>query len=452
MNPLATLLASGGEAHLPPFWSVLPFVFILLGIAILPLVAHHWWESNRNRAIFAWGIAVPTAIWWVANYGWGGLIHEWEEYISFIMLLGSLYVASGGIFLKARLTPGAGTNVAICAIGAVIANVVGTTGASMLLIRPYLKANAHRPMKSRVLTVVFFIFTVSNIGGCLTPLGDPPLFLGFLKGVPFEWTLKLWPEWLFMNVVLLVLFGVWDRMNFRKDGAVPPPEEDAHQGFGMEGKRNILLLAGVMGAVLCKGIFKWPFGVQEGIMAAIAVVSMVVTPREVRRKNKYTWGPILEVAILFSGIFTVMVAPLEILRFKGSELGVTEPWHYFWATGTLSSFLDNAPTYLVFGQTALSSVGQTLVDAGMSAEAVQALMDNQRFLLIAEKAPTVLAAISVGAVFMGANTYIGNGPNFMVKAIAEENGVAMPSFFGYMRYSLLILVPLFVLVTLVFLI
>ena len=186
-------------------------------------------------------------------------------------------------------------------------------------------------------------------------------------------------------------------------------------------------------------------------MALIAVVSMLVTPREVRRKNKYTWGPILEVAILFSGIFTVMVAPLEILRFKGSELGVTEPWHYFWVTGTLSSFLDNAPTYLVFGQTALSWVGGLLQESGMEPEAVQALMDSQRFLLIVEKAPQLLVAISIGAVFMGANTYIGNGPNFMVKAIADERGIKMPSFFGFMRYSLLILVPLFVLVTLVFL-
>ena len=432
MDPITSLLASGGSETLPPLWSVLPFVFILLGIALLPLFAHHWWESNRNRAIFSFGIAIPSAFYWVSNFGWPGLLHEWQEYISFIALLGSLYVASGGIYLRANLTPGPRTNVMICLVGAVIANLVGTTGASMLLIRPYLKANAHRPMAARVRAVVFFIFMVSNIGGCLTPLGDPPLFLGFLKGVPFEWTFQLWREWAFMLGILLVFFYVWDRFSYARE-THEPIDEERHDSTGIDGKRNAVLLLCIMGAVLCKGIFGWPFGVQEGIMFLVAAVSMAATPRELRRKNKYTWGPILEVAILFAGIFTVMVAPLEILRVEGASLGLTEPWQYFWITGTLSSFLDNAPTYLVFGQTAASQAGVESVGGLVTA------------------APHLLVAISIGAVFMGANTYIGNGPNFMVKAIAEENNVQMPSFFGYMRYSITILVPLFVLVTLVFL-
>ncbi|MHC4339155.1 MAG: sodium:proton antiporter, partial [Planctomycetota bacterium] len=292
-----------------------------------------------------------------------------------------------------------------------------------------------RPMFSRVLTLVFFIFMVSNIGGCLTPLGDPPLFLGFLKGVEFQWTLRLWKEWAFALAVLLTVFYVWDRYLFSREPPPPPsPEDEVPEDNGIHGKRNIWLLAAVMGAVLAKGIFDWPFGPQEILLGAVAVVSMWVTPKEVRKKNHFTFGPILEVAILFSGIFTVMVPVLAILRAKGGELGLTEPWHYFWITGTLSSFLDNAPTYLVFAQTAASQVG---------VDRVGDLMDA---------GPTFLAAVSVGAVFMGANTYIGNGPNFMVKAIAEENGIRMPSFFGFMKYSLLILLPLFVIVTLIFLI
>jgi len=435
-----SLLAASADGPIPPLWSVIPFALTLLGIAILPLVAHHWWESNRNRAIFTWVIAVPTAIWWVLNYGWTGLLHEWKEYVSFILLLGSLYVASGGIFLRGRLPTGARTNTMICAVGSVLANIVGTTGASMLLIRPYMTANAHRPMSSRVLTVIFFIFTVSNMGGLLTPLGDPPLFLGFLKGVPFFWTtVTLWKEWILGVGIVLVVFYFWDRTRFAKEdglgGPAGPAETaapDADRGFGIEGWVNVALLAAVMGAVLCKGSFGWGFGPQEAIMAAVCIASMVLTKKEIRRKNRFTFGPINEVAILFSGIFTVMVPVLTILAAKGGELGLTQPWHYFWVTGGLSGFLDNAPTYLVFAQTGASQVGF---------EGIADLVDQ---------GPHLLAAISVGAVFMGAMSYIGNGPNFMVKAIAEETGIKMPSFFGYMKYSALILVPIFVVVTFIF--
>jgi len=412
--------------------SVAPFALTLLGIAILPLVAHHWWESNRNRAVFAWGIAIPTALWWLlAGYGFQGLSHAWLEYISFILLLGSLYIAAGGIFVQASLRGGPATNTALCLFGGVLANFVGTTGASMLLIRPFMKANAWRPMPSRMIGVVFFIFLVSNIGGCLTPLGDPPLFLGFLKGVPFQWTLvHLWREWVIAFVMLLTVFYVWDTLLRRKYKAHLPPVEAEKLPFRIEGRRNILLLLAIVGAVLGKGLLHWPFGVQEAIMALVAIVSLATTPKAVRTKNRFTFGPILEVAILFSGIFTVMVPALAILEAKGGEMGLTQPWHYFWATGTLSAFLDNAPTYLVFAQTGAAQVGVASIRE-----------------LVAQ-GPGLLAAVSIGAVFMGAMSYIGNGPNFMVKAIAEEGGIVMPSFFGYMKYSCLILLPLFGIVTL----
>ncbi len=435
------LLVASGDIVLPPIWSVIPFVLILLGIAILPLFAHHWWESNRNRAVFSWIIAVPTAIWWISNYGWGGMVHEWKEYVSFILLLGSLYIASGGIFLRGDLRTGAGTNTAICAIGAVIANIVGTTGASMLLIRPFMKANAHRPMKSRVLTIIFFIFTVSNMGGLLTPLGDPPLFLGFLKGVPFFWTTTaLWKQWIVGVGIVLAVFFVWDRARFAKEDGPPPEETKAGatgERFGIEGWVNVALLGCIMGAVLGKGSFKWPFGIQEAIMAAVAVASMALTKKELRKKNRFTFGPINEVAILFSGIFTVMVPVLAILEVKGGDLGLTKSWQYFWVTGGLSGFLDNAPTYVVFAKT---GAAQATLDAGHTVK-IGGLI---------HEAPHLLAAISVGAVFMGAMSYIGNGPNFMVKAIAEESGIKMPSFFGYMKYSALILIPIFLVITAVF--
>ncbi len=428
--PLGLVASVGGK--LPPLWSVAPFALTLLGIAILPLVAHHWWESNRNRAVFAWGIAIPTALWWLlAGYGFTGLSHAWLEYVSFILLLGSLYVAAGGIFVQASLRGSPGTNTALCLFGGVLANFVGTTGASMLLIRPFMKANAWRPMPSRMIGVVFFIFLVSNIGGCLTPLGDPPLFLGFLKGVPFQWTLThLWREWVIAFVLLLSIFYLWDSALRRKYKTTLAPQEGERLPFRIEGRRNVLLLLAIVGAVLGKGLLHWPFGVQEGIMAAVVVLSMATTPRAVRTKNRFTFGPIVEVAILFSGIFTVMVPALAILEAKGGEMGLSQPWHYFWATGSLSAFLDNAPTYLVFAQTGAAQVG---------AASIRDLVTE---------GPGLLAAVSIGAVFMGAMSYIGNGPNFMVKAIAEEGGIVMPSFFGYMKYSCLILLPLFALVTL----
>jgi len=431
MMGVSLLLASGGDT-LPPYPSVAPFVLILLGIAVLPLVAHHWWESNRNRAIFATLVAGPFAIWWWSSYGAGGLLHEWAQYGSFIALVGSLYVVSGGIFLRGSLKSSPGANTMLMVIGAVLANVLGTTGASMVLIRPFLKANAHRPQFARMLGVVFFIFTVSNVGGCLTPLGDPPLFLGFLDGVEFFWTLGLVKEWLVALALILSLYYVWDRTLQSKEEA-PPPTLEGEGKLGLEGRRNLPLLLCIMGIVILQGIKRMPFGVQESVMAAVAMASMAMTRKETRKKNHFTFGPILEVAILFAAIFTTMVAPLAILNVKGKDLGLEEAWQYFWVTGGLSSFLDNAPTYVVFGKTAAAFKGVASIGDLMAS------------------GPMLLVGISLGAVFMGAMTYIGNAPNFMVKAIAEENEIKMPSFFGYMKYSVAILVPIYVIVTLAFL-
>jgi len=345
-------------------------------------------------------------------------------------------------------------NTGLLALGAVFASFIGTTGASVLLIRPLLRANRTRRAKAHI--VVFFIFVVSNCGGLLTPLGDPPLFLGFLKGVPFFWTLEhLWPEWLAVNLALLALFHIYDELVFDREEQVRHgsqlEEVMKHEPLGVTGLFNFLLLGGIVATIYCSGHFQWPFGIAESIMALLAVVAFVTTPPANRAANQFTFGPIIEVAVLFVGIFITMAPALQILNAWGSGereqvLGVTfvlkEPWHYFWTTGLLSSFLDNAPTYLTMAATACGQAGiHTGPDAGPYLSAfLQDNPENHR----------ILAAISCGAVFMGANTYIGNGPNFMVKAIAEENGVRMPSFFGYMVYSGAILIPIFIGVTIIF--
>lgn len=434
-----------------PLWSALPFVLLLLSIALLPLIAGHWWERNRNRALVAGLLAIPFALYLELAYGEEGmreLLHAGKDYLSFMALLGSLFVISGGIRIKGSLSGTPLANTGLLAVGAVLANIIGTTGASMVLIRPLLTANAER--RSKVHLVVFFIFIVSNCGGLLTPLGDPPLFLGFLKGVPFGWTLGLWKEWLLVNGALLLIFHFWDEWRLSRDQAhTREPllkELLEHPRLGIDGARNALFLLGVMLVIVAKGANfgsggqPWPFGVQEALMGLLALVAYNSTPAKIRKANRFTWAPIVEVAILFAGIFITMVAPLLLLNARGEALGITSPAHYFWATGLLSSFLDNAPTYLSFAAAASGQLGVSVEGAHYLGE----------LLAQGEKAAALLAAISCGAVFMGANTYIGNGPNFMVKAIAEENGVEMPSFFGYMAYSIGILLPLMVVVTLVF--
>jgi Na+/H+ antiporter NhaD/arsenite permease-like protein len=365
-----------------------------------------------------------------------------------------LYTVAGGILLEGAPVGTPVTNTVMLAIGTFFASFVGTTGASMLLIRPMLRMNQNR--QNQIHVVIFFIFLVSNIGGALTPLGDPPLFLGFLHGVPFFWTMALLPEMLTVFAIVLSLFFAYDTVMYRreKNGGAKPARPGAAQ-IRIRGLHNLLFLASIIGGVLFSGLVKLGefnfLGIQlamqdeirDLILIAMGLLSLKFTAKETRDGNGFTWGPIKEVAILFAGIFMTIIPMLAMLKAGADGAlafiidAVREPWHYFWASGSLSSFLDNAPTYLTFLNTALGrfSPGQPEL------EAVQAL--------IAQNA-IYLKAISCGAVFMGANTYIGNAPNFMVKSIAEENGIKMPSFFGYMIYSVLILIPSFVLVTFIF--
>jgi Na+/H+ antiporter NhaD/arsenite permease-like protein len=428
-----------------PLWSVLPFAALLAAIALLPLCAPHWWEKNRNRAIVSAGLAIPFAaglILYNPTEGSHALFEALIDYVSFICLLSSLYVISGGIEVKGSLAGSPVSNTAMLAIGAVLANVIGTTGASMALIRPLLRANRTRKQKAHI--VVFFIFIVSNCSGLLTPLGDPPLFLGFLKGVPFEWTLSLWKHWLVVNGLLLLVFNFLDAAVLDREELERKRSQLEralrHEPLSIAGGANIVLLVGVILVILGKGNGRWPFGVQEALLLGLAAASYRLTKPATRAANAFTFGPLIEVAVLFAGIFVTMVAPLQILNVRGSELGISQPWQYFWATGALSSFLDNAPTYLTF---AAAACGQ----AGVSVEGPHYLAE---FLAQAPSNAALLAAISCGAVMMGAMTYIGNGPNFMVKSIAEQNGVRMPSFGGYMAWSTVVLLPIFAIVTYAF--
>jgi len=436
-----------GLGALLPVWTVIPFVGLLLSIAILPLVAGHWWEHNRNKGIVAALWALPIALYFPLIHGAAG-VHQIEEnlkeYVAFIALIGSLFVATGGIVVRGSLSGTPLLNTAVLAIGAVIANLIGTTGASVLLIRPLLRANAKRVKKTHIF--VFFIFVVSNCGGLLTPLGDPPLFLGFLKGVPFEWTLRLWPEWLIVNGALLLIFQIWDQIVFNREELERTgsqlEEVQIHEPLRIDGLHNFAFLLGVMGTILAAGRGfgnggePWPFGVAELLMIGMAAGAYLTTNAGLRRANNFGFAPILEVAVLFAGIFVTMGPALLTLNHNAPSFGLSEPWQFFWAAGMLSSFLDNAPTYLTFAATACGLAGIPVEGRYLA-----------QYLASGGIAPQILAAISTGAVFMGANSYIGNGPNFMVKAIVEENGVPMPSFFGYMAYSVGILIPLFLLVT-----
>jgi Na+/H+ antiporter NhaD/arsenite permease-like protein len=436
-------------ALLPP-WTVLPFVGLLLSIALLPLALPHWWEHNRNRAIVSAAFALPVIVYLPAAFGAPGvhaLLEKGEEYTAFIVLLASLYVITGGLHVRGSLSGTPLLNTALLALGAGLASIIGTTGASVLLVRPLLRANESR--RAKVHVVVFFIFTVSNCGGLLTPLGDPPLFLGFLKGVPFVWTLSLWREWLVVNGALLAIFNVWDQLVFAREERDRPgsqlEEVQIHEPLGVSGAHNFLYLFGVVAVIYAAGQGfgnggePWPFGVQEVLMAGIAFVAYATTRADLRQRNHFSFAPINEVAILFAGIFATMAPALLILNHRAPGFGIQKPWHFFWSTGALSSFLDNAPTYLTFAATACGLQHIDLEGRYLA-----------RYLELGHQAAEVLAAISCGAVFMGANTYIGNGPNFMVKAIAEARGVRMPSFFGYMAYSSAVLIPLFVVCTFLF--
>ena len=410
------------EAFVPDLAWALPFVGLLLAIAVLPLAAPHFWESNLRKLGVAGLLAAPVLVLYLRARP-QALVHTAGDYVSFIVLLGGLFVISGGIHLEGDLPATPRTNATFLGAGAILASFVGTTGASMLLIRPLLQTNGER--KHVAHTVVFFIFLVSNIGGCLTPLGDPPLFLGHLLGVPFAWTLRLFVPWLFTTGLVLAVYLVWDtRAHAAEAQADLKRDFAAVRPLRVAGKENIVLLLGVLGAV---AFLREPW--REIAIVGLTVLSYARTDPDLRMVNRFTFHPILEVATLFAGIFVTMLPALHILQARGAELGVREPWQFFWATGTLSSFLDNAPTYLTFLALARS--------LHLPADVVGVPHE-------------LLTAISLGAVFMGANTYIGNGPNFMVRSIAEERGVRMPSFGGYMLYSGAVLVPVFLIVTLVF--
>jgi Na+/H+ antiporter NhaD/arsenite permease-like protein len=440
----------------PPLWTTLPFVAYLLTIAVAPLAFPHFWEHDRNKLVLGLIASAPVIAYLLlaAPHGVEWLHHALREYAAFIALLASLFVISGGVYLRGSLAGTPLANTTLLTVGALLASFIGTTGASMLLIRPLLRANEKR--ESRVHLVVFFIFIVSNGAGMLTPLGDPPLFLGFLRGVPFLWTFQLLAPWALVNGALLVLFNlvdqrVLDREERERPGSQLEQVQQVKEPLRIDGGLNFLWLGGVIGVIYALGRFGRQITggddllalLQIGGMLAMTALSLATTSQETRAANHFAWGPIVEVAALFLGIFVTMVPALKVLEAKGADLGITQPWQYFWATGILSSFLDNAPTYLTFASLAVGAVNDLDPGAGLSADHLDGLVAHPAGALF-------LIAISCGAVFMGANTYIGNGPNFMVKAIAESGGVRMPSFFRYMVWSGLILLPLFVVVTLVF--
>ncbi len=434
-------------------WWVLPFVGILLSIALFPLFAPRFWHHHFPKVSLFWALALAIPfVWFFRDAALHEVAHIFlADYVPFIILLWALYTVSSGILLTGTLEGSPRQNTMIIASGTVLASLIGTTGASMVLVRPLLRAIAWRKHKAHV--VVFFIFLVSNIGGSLTPLGDPPLFLGFLHHVPFFWTLNLAPAMLFVTVPLLAIFYLIDTRYHRREVSAP---KSASVPIGVRGWQNFLILAGIVGAVLMSGMLKLGsvhlLGIElriEGLardvmLIVLGMASLKTTSPAIHKDNQFSWFPIKEVAILFAGIFMTIIPALAIL--KAGTHGALEPLveladepaSYFWLTGGLSSFLDNAPTYLTFFNTALGALAAGLPEP----EAVQRLIHLHGHYL---------HAISCGAVFMGANTYIGNAPNFMVKSIAEEAGVEMPSFFGYMfKYSVPFLIPLFLLATFVF--
>lgn len=428
-----------------PIWSTFPFAGLLLTLGTMSFAAANFphsrvgrfWESNRNKLLIALAWAAPVLLLLAVRGQWSPFLHSMEEYAAFIALLFALFCISGGVYLSGDIAATPRVNTLFLAIGAVLANFVGTTGASVLLIRPLLRTNRERRHTAHI--PVFFIFAVSNIGGCLLPIGDPPLFLGYLQGVPFFWTLRLWPMWATALGLLLLVFYIWDSRAYAREtrGDLRHDREDT-EPLRLHGGSNLVLLLGVLAAVI------WlPMWVREGVMLALTAASFALTPlsSHCRKQNQFGFGPILEVAALFIGIFIAMIPALAVLKEHGASLGLTRPWHFFWASGALSSVLDNAPTYLTF----LS------VEQGLSTADPAHFPPSPELGHIAVP-DILLVAVSLGAVFMGAMTYIGNGPNFMVKAIADEWGCKTPDFFTYvLRYAIPVLIPIFIVISVVFL-
>ncbi len=426
---MISLLAA---AHaMPNPWMVLPFVVLLLCIALMPLFASHFWEHHYPKV--AIGLGLITACYYIFGLGeTTPLVHAAEEYLSFMALVGSLYVISGGIKIRVKGEATPWVNVAFLATGAVLANIIGTTGASMLLIRPWIRMNKYRITG---LHIVFFIFIVSNCGGCLTPIGDPPLFIGFLRGVPFWWVLEhCWPAWLLTVSLLLAVFLVLDWRNFMRAPKPVRDKETAHETWMFRGLPNLVFLAVVLGAVFIDPKHKvGVVTVSAMLMIAAAAVSYFTTKKDVHEANDFNFHPVQEVGYLFIGIFLTMLPALAILQ-SGTVISLNSPLQYYFATGALSAFLDNAPTYLAF---LAAEMGSYHLDVGNPADVMKFVIEHPHFLV----------AVSLGAVFFGAGSYIGNGPNFMVKAIAEKSKVHTPGFIGYIvRYSLPILVPILALV------
>lgn len=450
---------SGTESGVP-LWLCIPFAGLLLCIAVMPLVKGEWWEAHQPLVVVLWILVmvIPFAL----LYGVGSAAETVLEctvndYLTFIVLLFGLFCVSGNITMEGDFAGSPRINVGLLALGTLLASCIGTTGASMLMVRPVIKMNSWRRRKSHIM--IFFIFMVSNMGGCLTPIGDPPLLMGFMRGVPFFWSLHLFPVLIFNMVILLFIFYHLDKRNYRRDIAEGRKPDISKPGteFRIDGLHNIVFLIMIVAAVILSGVLpgmpafqdaagnargihifgevslSYPSLIEIALILLAAFLSFKTTDKEVRVKNHFTWGAIKEVAVLFIGIFITMQPALMLLKAVGPNLGITEPYQMFWATGALSSFLDNTPTYLVF----LTTAGTLGFTGGISTT-------------LGTLPAKMLSAISCGAVFMGANTYIGNAPNFMVKSISDENGVNMPSFFGYMLWSVAVLIPVFIIDMFVF--
>lgn len=461
LNPTAVWAAGeGGAERGVPLWLCIPFAGLLLCIAVMPLVKGEWWEAHQPLVVALWILVmvIPFAL----LYGVGSAAETVLEctvndYLTFIVLLFGLFCVSGNITMEGDFAGSPRINVGLLALGTLLASCIGTTGASMLMVRPVIKMNSWRRRKSHIM--IFFIFMVSNMGGCLTPIGDPPLLMGFMRGVPFFWSLHLFPVLIFNMVILLFVFYHLDKRNYRRDIAEGRKPDISKPGteFRIDGLHNIVFLIMIVAAVILSGVLpgmpafqdaagnargihifgevslSYPSLIEIALILLAAFLSFKTTDKEVRVKNHFTWGAIKEVAVLFIGIFITMQPALMLLKAVGPNLGITEPYQMFWATGALSSFLDNTPTYLVF----LTTAGTLGFTGGISTT-------------LGTLPAKMLSAISCGAVFMGANTYIGNAPNFMVKSISDENGVNMPSFFGYMLWSVAVLIPVFIIDMFVF--
>ncbi|MBQ9752015.1 MAG: sodium:proton antiporter [Paludibacteraceae bacterium] len=431
-------------------WSMIPFGLMLLMIAIGPLVAEHWWEKNANKLIVSLLLGIPTAVCLIM----GGMVHELEhqlfnDYVPFIILLLALFVITGGIHISGDIKAKPWVNTTFLGLGWLLASIMGTTGAAMLLIRPLLTTNQQREHK--VHTVLFFIALCANCGGLLTPLGDPPLFMLFLRGAEFTWFMSMWPQWLFTGMLLMLIYFALDTYYYKKEHWVAlSADAREHVPMRLGGSINFLYLVGVVlavafinsGSIPAMGEENAPLWLKylrEIVLLSLTFLSLYTTKKKVRFElNKFSWGPIIEVAVLFLGIFTTMTPALAYLNANAASLGLTDTWQFYYSTGLLSSFLDNTPTAVAFHSVA----------TGLTADQIAAFGGN----MMAGIPEILLTAICIGAVFFGAMTYIGNGPNFMVKAIAEESGIKMPSFFGYMyKFSLIVLLPIYILVQLIFL-